>query len=278
MRGKNYRAAAVVLGLCLGLAWGDGGHGITAWASDEPVEIVYLGEPEHVWWETDTAGKWSPVEDAGEYQVKLYISDDVERDEEDWRGSGLDGEDLEAVMTARTQETGFDFSAYMEDGHGYFFAVRATPKVNEQAYVRAGEWAASRDVDMTKEIMGLTGGTWRNYLDGSRYEDKNGEFLGGGWHRIGGSWYLFDERGFRLTGWQTVDGKKYYLDGEGKMAEGWFPLGDDWYYAGPSGELQTGWVMDKPGCYYYLDEEGRMLHDTWVDGWWVDSTGYGHPA
>lgn len=270
--------AAALAGIWLGLAWGNGERGLTAWASDEPVELIWLGEPEHVWWETDTSGKWSSVEDANEYQVKLFISDHVERDEENWREVDWSDEDLEAVVTARTSRTSFDFSGYMEDGRSYFFAVRATPKSNEQAYVQAGGWTASKDADMKAEAMGLTGGTWRNYLEGSRYEDENGEFLGSGWHRIEGSWYLFDENGFRLTGWQTADGKKYYLDGEGKMAEGWFVYGDDWYYAGPTGELQTGWVMDKPGCYYYLDGEGRLLRDAWVDGYWVDSTGYRHTA
>ncbi len=63
--------------------------------------------------------------------------------------------------------------------------------------------------------MGLTGGTWRNYLEGSRYEDADGNLLGGGWHLIQGEWYLFDEDGYRLTGWQEADGQMYYLNGDG---------------------------------------------------------------
>ena len=59
------------------------GNGImTALASDKAVDWVYLGEPKYVWWETDTVGKWSSVSKAHEYQVKLYIADNIERDED----------------------------------------------------------------------------------------------------------------------------------------------------------------------------------------------------
>ena len=59
-------------------------------ASDKAVETVYLGTPAHVWWETDTTGKWSSVAKTHEYQVKLYIADNVDRDEENWRKVDFD--------------------------------------------------------------------------------------------------------------------------------------------------------------------------------------------
>ena len=116
-------------------------------ASDKAVETVYLGTPAHVWWETDTTGKWSSVSKAHEYQVKLYIADGVDRDEDNWRKVDFDDEGMkeaECVMTKRTGETSCDFSAYMDDLHTYFFVVRATPKVSEQAYVKAcWQWSVS---------------------------------------------------------------------------------------------------------------------------------------
>ena len=110
-------------------------------ASDKAVEIVYLGTPAHVWWETDTTGKWSSVSKAHEYQVKLYIADGLDRDEDNWRKVDFDDEGMkeaECVMTKRTGETSCDFSAYMDDLHTYFFVVRATPKVSEQGYRLTG--------------------------------------------------------------------------------------------------------------------------------------------
>lgn len=243
-------------------------------ASDKAVETVYLGSPEHVWWETDTQGKWTSVKKAHEYQVRLYIADNAERDEENWRKFDPEDEGLEAVVTKRTTETSMDFSEYMNDLHSYFFVVRATPKISEQAYVVAGDWIASPDVDYRgKLIQGMTGGRWRNYLEGSRYEDAEGNLLGGGWHLIQGDWYWMDENGYRQSGWLTLDDGRYYLGEDGRMATGWFVYDGNWYYAGKEGQMQTGWVMPKPGYYYYLDETGVMLHDTEMDGYWLGSDG-----
>lgn len=249
----------------------------SAYASDKAVETVYLGAPKYVWWETDTMGKWSSVSKAHEYQVKLYIADYVERDEDNWKEIDFDDESMseaECIMTKRTSDTSCDFTDYMNDLHSYFFVVRATPKISEQAYVEAGEWTASPDVDFReKQNQGITEGKWRNYLEGSRYEDGDGNLLGGGWHLIKGSWYLLDENGYRLTGWQTVGEDRYYLGDDGRMASGWFVWNENWYYAGSDGKIQTGWIMDKPGKYYYLNADGAMAHDTTVDGYVLGADG-----
>jgi len=246
----------------------------SVWASDRAVETVYLGVPAHVWWETDTQGKWSSVKHAHEYQVKLYIADNAERDEENWRAFDPEDEGLEAVVTKRTSETSCDFSEYMNDLHSYFFVVRATPRVSEQAYVVSGDWVASPDVDFRgRAVQGLTGGKWRNYLEGSRYEDADGNLLGGGWHLIQGDWYLMDADGYRMSGWQTAGDARYYLGEDGRMATGWFVFAGAWYYAGADGAVQTGWIMTEPGKYYYLDETGAMLRDTVVDGYQLGADG-----
>lgn len=231
---------------------------IEAYASDREVETVYLETPEHVWWKSETVGQWSSVRKAHEYQVKLYLADEIDRDEDNWRTFDPEEEGLEAVMTQRTSETTCDFTEYMKDLHTYFYVVRAVPKVSEQAYVVNGDWIASPDVEFREQaVLGITEGKWRNYLEGSRYEDENGDFLPGGWQLIRGFWYLLDENGYRLTGWQEADGVRYYLEADGKMAKGWFRIGEDWYYADQTGAVQTGQVRTEPGVYYELDEEGR---------------------
>ena len=236
-----------------------------SYASDKAVETVCLGAPAHVWWETDTTGKWSSVSNAHEYQVKLYIADSVDRDEDNWRKVDFDDESMEeaeCVMTKRTGETSCDFSAYMDDFHTYFFVVRATPKVSEQAYVKAGSWTGSPDVDYrTAQVIGYTDGKWRNYLEGSRYQLEDGSYLSAGWQRIEANWYLLDDQGYRLTGWQERDGNHYYLGENGQLANGWFVWNDNWYYADKTGAMQTGWVMTEPGKYYYMDENGVWKED-----------------
>ena len=285
-RGTGKRCLLLLAVICMTVGGGSvGGRGsgyggivgigtFPALASDKAVERVYLGEPKYVYWETDTVGRWSSVRKAHEYQVKLYLADHVDRDENDWRSVDWEDEEMEAVMTKRTTELSCDFSDYMNDLHSYFFVVRATPRVSEQAYVTAGEWVASPDIDFRGQaVQGITDGKWRNYLEGTQYEDVDGNVLGGGWHLIKGSWYLIDDDGYRQTGWQTVDGGRYYLNEDGRMSVGWFVYGDHWYYAGADGRMQTGWVMDQPGKYYYLNEDGTMAYDTVVDGYRLDSDG-----
>ena len=66
---------------------------------------------------------------------------------------------------------------------------------------------------------------------------------------------------------------RYYLGETGQMATGWFVWDGNWYYADQSGRMQTGWVMDQPGKYYYLNEDGIMAHNVVVDGYWLDDSG-----
>lgn len=271
MKDKKRRWWSTVCALCLCLV---NVSAVPVWASDKAVDPVYLGAPDYVYWETDTVGRWSSVSKAKEYQVMLYIADNVEREEDNWRTIDWENSELEAVMSKRTTELSFDFSEYMEDLHSYFFVVRATPKLNEQAYMTSGDWIASPDVDFKgRQVLGITNGKWRNYMEGSMYEDGDGNLLGGGWHLIRGTWYLLDANGYRQTGWQEQDGARYYLSEDGKMATGWFLWADSWYYADPGGKIQTGWVKMKPGEYYYFYGDGRMAHDVTMDGYWIDGAG-----
>lgn len=231
-------------------------------ASDRPVENVCLAEPKHVWWESDTVGKWSSVNKAHEYQVKLYLSDNIDQDRENPGYFDIETAETDAVMTWRTTDTSCDFSEYMNDLHSYFFVVRATPKISEQAYVISSRWVFSPETDLReKPIQGITGGKWRNYPEGSRYETEEGQFLPEGWQLIQGRWYLLDEKGYRLKGWQDLEDGRYYLEEDGKMATGWFVWEDHWYYADKNGRLQSGQVMTKPGVYYELDENGKLVED-----------------
>ncbi len=265
---KLPRLLAALLAMMLTFPWG------AAYASDREAETVWLGKPSHVWWENDTTSAWSNVKRAQEYQVKLYLADDVDRDEENGRGIDVDALGLEAVMVKRVTDNSCDFTEYMSDFHTYFFTVQATPRLQEQAYVMPGEKAVSPDTDFKGEhVLGITDGKWRNYLEGSRYETADGDFLPGGWHLIRSTWYYLDDRGYRLTGWWEIDGNTYYFDDQGQMAEGWIFQEENWYYADSDGSIQTGWVMTEPGCYYYMDERGVMLSDCEVDGYHLGADG-----
>ncbi len=57
------------------------------------------------------------------------------------------------------------------------------------------------------------------------------------------------------------------------MQTGWIePWDDIWYYADASGALFSGW-QQIGGTWYYFDEYGYMLHDTWKDGYYLNESG-----
>ena len=66
-------------------------------------------------------------------------------------------------------------------------------------------------------------------------------------------WQYIQDDGTKATGWLEVDGNRYYLDENGNRKS------DYWY--------------KENGSWYYLDEDGVMAKNTWIDNYYVDSTG-----
>ena len=119
-----------------------------------------------------------------------------------------------------------------------------------------------------------------------------------GWTLLDGNWYYHTGSGNRTTGWiyssytwyyldgtneehpgamikstsKDIDGKKYYFDESGAMVTGWYKDGEDWYYINSSGYFLTGW-QSVNGIWYYMYEDGKMAHDTTVDGYELSSSG-----
>jgi N-acetylmuramoyl-L-alanine amidase len=93
------------------------------------------------------------------------------------------------------------------------------------------------------------------------------------WFQISGQWYFFNSSGEMMTGWIKDSGKSYYLYSNGIMATGWIELGSDWYYLNSSGARMTGWVQSVSGTFYLDLVTGKMLKDTVINGWKIDSEG-----
>lgn len=74
----------------------------------------------------------------------------------------------------------------------------------------------------------------------------------GQWIAEGSSWKYYSDNGTLMTGWIEEDGT--------------------WYYLLASGTMATGWIKDE-GSWYYLHEDGAMAHDTWIDNYYVNSSG-----
>ncbi|NLK01720.1 MAG: hypothetical protein GX314_01455 [Clostridiaceae bacterium] len=92
----------------------------------------------------------------------------------------------------------------------------------------------------------------------------------GGWVKIDGAWYYYDQDGSFHHGWLPYNGKWYYLE-NGYMCTGIRNIdGYYWWRFNDEGHLvaKAGWV-EEYGFKYYFDHNGKGLND-WLlyDGKW----------
>lgn len=76
--------------------------------------------------------------------------------------------------------------------------------------------------------------------------------LGGQWVEEGVNWKYYPDKGDAITGWLEENGY--------------------WYYFNPAGNMVTGWVKVE-GSWYYLYNDGIMASSTWIDNYYVNSSG-----
>ncbi len=135
------------------------------------------------------------------------------------------------------------------DGKWYYFQSDSTMATNtwiDNYYVDAsGVWIPSKEKPTDKWI---TSGNrkWYRHADGSYTKND--------WEVIDGKYYRFDKDGWMVTGWQKIGNVTYYMDkttGE-RYGEGWH------------------WI---DGNCYYMNANGEMAVDTWIDGYYVDASG-----
>ena len=135
------------------------------------------------------------------------------------------------------------------DGKWYYFQSDSTMAANtwiDNYYVDAsGVWIPNKEKPTDKWI---TSGNrkWYRHADGSYTKND--------WELINGKYYRFDEEGWMVTGWKKINNIWYYMDkttGE-RYGEGWH------------------WI---DGNCYYMNANGEMAADTWIDGYYVDASG-----
>ena len=135
------------------------------------------------------------------------------------------------------------------DGKWYYFQSDSTMATNtwiDNYYVDAsGVWIPNKEKPTDKWI---TSGNrkWYRHADGSYTKND--------WELINGKYYRFDNDGWMVTGWKKINGIWYYMDkttGE-RYGEGWH------------------WI---DGSCYYMNANGEMAADTWIDGYYVDASG-----
>ena len=87
-------------------------------------------------------------------------------------------------------------------------------------------------------------------------------------------WYRHADGSYTKNDWEVINGKYYRFDNEGWMVTGWKKINDIWYYMDKTtGERYgEGWHWIDGNC-YYMNANGEMAVDTWIDGYYVDESG-----
>ena len=119
--------------------------------------------------------------------------------------------------------------------------------------------------------------TWIDnyYVDASGVWIPNKEKPTDKWITSGNrKWYRHADGSYTKNDWELINGKYYRFDNEGWMVTGWKKINDIWYYMDKTtGERYgEGWHWIDGNC-YYMNANGEMAADTWIDGYYVDESG-----
>jgi len=86
-------------------------------------------------------------------------------------------------------------------------------------------------------------------------------------------WYYMNADGIMVSNcWIKDNNKWYHFNENGAMQTGWTYIDKEWYYLESSGAMKTGWINDR-GTWYYCSESGEMLHNTFVNGYYLGDNG-----
>lgn len=104
-----------------------------------------------------------------------------------------------------------------------------------------------------------------------------------GWYNENGNWYYFYGNGQMATEFIDLGGFSYYFkqnqsDGKAVMVTGWQYIGGHWFYFNPDSDGYKG-LMKRAcwanigGNWYYFYYDGTMAHNTYINGYYVNSNG-----
>lgn len=159
---------------------------------------------------------------------------------------------------------------YTSNGKKYYLHDNSAAYQNE--WLKAdGKWYYFQS-DST-----MAANTWIDnyYVDASGVWIPNKEKPTDKWITSGNrKWYRHADGSYTKNDWEVINGKYYRFDNEGWMVTGWKKINDIWYYMDKTtGERYgKGWHWIDGNC-YYMNANGEMAADTWIDGYYVDASG-----
>ena len=211
-----------------------------------PSMLETISEIKEVWWMSNHEVEWSEVENAGQYEVRVY------RDDKSTGG------------IQRVIGTKLDLGPLMRKAGTYKVRVRAINRKNTDVKT---EWL---EIDSNSSIDDETARQFRDQY-GSQIPagaKEPGDMLSQsytqdqyGWiHDAGGWWYRNTDGTYTVNNWQQIDGKWYFFNSTGYMVTGWIDWQDKSYYCDPiNGDMQTDKVIQ--------DGSGRRVDST---GAWIE--------
>ncbi len=242
---KRWMRMAAVLGMAVSML---AGSAMSAWAakddSDEPVQLETPG----VWWE-DTKAEWDEIEDAYQYEVKIY-------------------RDGYRVDTVKTKSTKLECRSRMDRSGEYTFQVRARARSGSSSFYHS-EWSEESESYVVDETMAEKN---KNLSQNSEDKVYIPSGASGPGDAVGQD--PSGTTGTSQTGWQKDNVGWWWLDTDGTYpVSQWRYISDLWYFFDESGYMKTGWVSWN-GVWYYCDASGAMLTNTTTpDGFYVDANG-----
>ena len=160
---------------------------------------------------------------------------------------------------------------------------------------KEGNWVQSGNRWWYQNSDGSYATGWKQIEGIWYYFDESG-WMVTGWKWLGSVCYYFCPNGAMATdtwidgyyvdstgvwipekqsyqeGWIQSGNRWWYQNSDGSYATGWKQIEGIWYYFDESGWMVTGWKWLGSVCYYFCPN-GAMATDTWIDGYYVDSTG-----
>lgn len=191
---------------------------------------IRLEKPRDVYMGDDGYVKWTKVNKARSYRVRIY--------------NGT------TMLKTKTVNTNYcDLSDYSdeEEYDDINVAISAMGPSGNMAssYIESDAAKLGSITDTMYEDTGVSGTFSRNSA-GLIYRDEDDEKVTG-WHEIGGHWYFFEKDHHAKIGWyQDSDSNWYYFDNEGRMCVGTVTDGNGTYFMndGSNGAIPYGaWVQ-----------------------------------
>jgi metallo-beta-lactamase class B len=169
----------------------------------------------------------------------------------------------------------------LEDSQAYLNSLNHFAEFTDAAQVDA-EITAHTAVDNSAERMEIL----RNRKDGDpnpfvigqdaykAYMDKMKTSINANIEKLSKETQTNQSQAAATKGWtKNSAGKWVYSDSSNSLATAtWKQIGDKWYYFDSSSEAVTGW-KEINGQWYYFDESCAMVHDCYIGGYYLTSSG-----